>query len=68
MLEYTLNDVLDEVLRRDFSPFEAPCGHKFSLRHRRRMKKLFSADSVPRAEKTRLPIKKRKRQNNFFGG
>ena len=59
MLEYTLNDVLDEVLRRDFSLFEAPCGHKFSLRHRRRMKKLFSADSVPRAEKTRLPIKKR---------
>ena len=58
MAEYTLENVVDEVLRRDFMPFEEPCEHRFSLRHRRRMKKLFSA---PPFEKTtaKIPLKKR---------
>lgn len=61
MDEYTLGNVIDEVLRRDFMPFERPREHKFSLRHRRRMKKLFSADADTGFEKTtaRIPVRKR---------
>lgn len=61
MDEYTLEDVLDEVLRRDFMPFDEPCKHKFSLRHRRRMKKLFSSNSDMGFEKAtaRIPVRKR---------
>ena len=61
MGEYTLENVLDEVLRRDFMPFDVPCRHKFSLRHNRRMKKLFSANPDMGFEKThaRIPIRKR---------
>ena len=60
MPEYTLENVIDEVLRRDFAPFDEPCEHRFSLRHRRRMKKIFS-ESITRFEKTsaRIPVKKR---------
>lgn len=60
MVEYTLESVLDEVLRRDFMPFDKPCEHRFSLRHRRGMKKLFSASDT-RFEKTpmRIPVRKR---------
>lgn len=61
MVEYTLENVIDEVLRRDFMPFEEPCRHRFSLRHRREMKKLFSANTGQRFEKTtaKIPVRKR---------
>lgn len=61
MVEYTLENVIDEVLRRDFMQFDKPCEHKFSLRHRRGMKKLFSANAGQRLEKTdvKIPIRKR---------
>ena len=61
MGEYTLESVIDEVLRQDFMPFEEPCGHKFSLRHRRRMKQLFCANTDRHFEKTaaKMPVRKR---------
>ena len=59
MAEYTLENVLDEVLRRDFMPFDKPCKHRFSLRHRRGMKKLFSANTGFEKVNARIPIRKR---------
>lgn len=59
MDEYTLENVLDEVLRRDFMPFEEPCGHRFSLRHRREMKKLFSTNLGFEKTSARIPVRKR---------
>ena len=59
--EYTLQDVIGEVLRRDFMPFEEPCRHKFSFRHRRKMKKMFSANTGMGFEKTSAGISVRKR-------
>lgn len=47
MKHYTLEDVLEEVCRRDFAEFENPPEHHFSLRHRRNMKRILS----PKREK-----------------
>ena len=40
---YTLEEVLGEVCRRDFAEFDNPPKHRFSLRHRRNMKRVLSS-------------------------
>lgn len=40
--EYTLDMILDEVCRLDFEEFNSPLRHRFSLRNRIRINKLFS--------------------------
>lgn len=42
MKQYTLEEVLEEVCRRDFAEFDNPPKHRFSIRHRRNMKRIFS--------------------------
>ncbi|MCM1059785.1 MAG: DUF4367 domain-containing protein [Eubacterium sp.] len=42
MNEYLLEDLLEEAYKLDFAEFDNPPKHRFSLRHRMRMRKIFS--------------------------
>ena len=60
MGDYTLAEVFDAVYRQEFSEFDDPPGHFFSLRHRRAMKQIFyPRNALTSAAKRKLPLKKR---------
>lgn len=42
MNEYLLEDILEEAYKLDFAEFENPPEHRFSLKHRIGMRKIFS--------------------------
>lgn len=45
MNEYSLMEILEEVHRKEFAVYDTPPKHRFSLRHRRNMKSIFSPKS-----------------------
>ncbi len=61
--EILLKEILEEVHRREFAEFDNPPEHKFSLRHRLAMKRIFrryerNVRKLKKAEEDRSPLQK----------
>jgi len=64
MYEYSLEEVFEEINRRDFAEFDNPSHHFFSFRHRREIRKILrryakSTYFKSQSEKRRIPLQRR---------
>ena len=66
MKKPSINDIFDEACRRDFAEFDSAAKHKFSLSHKRRMKKIFKLYSLNQSQPITAAKKPAKRLSVAF--